>query len=101
MNEFNKYVGLDVHKETIAVSVAEGNGGQQGCFIGEVANTPEALEKLIRQLRKGGRTCRSVTKQAYGYGIYRQLQDLGWMSGHRAVADSEESWGSGQDGPAR
>ena len=25
---FFKYVGLDVHKETIAVSVAEGNGGE-------------------------------------------------------------------------
>ena len=25
---FFKYVGLDAHKETIAVSVAEGNGGE-------------------------------------------------------------------------
>ena len=25
MNEFTKYIGMDVHKETIAVSVAEGN----------------------------------------------------------------------------
>ena len=28
MKECNKYIGLDVHKETIAVSVAEANGGE-------------------------------------------------------------------------
>jgi hypothetical protein len=27
MNQFSKYVGLDVHKETIAVAVAEGGAG--------------------------------------------------------------------------
>ncbi len=27
MKEFSKYLGLDVHKELIAVSVAEANGG--------------------------------------------------------------------------
>ncbi len=28
MKRFSKYVGLDVHKETIAVAVAEANGGE-------------------------------------------------------------------------
>ena len=50
MKEFSKYVGLDVHKETIAVSVAEANGGEVRYF-GEIGNTPEAIEKLVRQLR--------------------------------------------------
>ncbi len=53
MNEFSKYVGLDVHKETIAVSVAEAWGGEVR-YLGEIANTPEAIEKLVKQLRKGG-----------------------------------------------
>ena len=52
MKEFSKYVGLDVHKETIAVSVAEANGGDVP-YLGEVANTAEAVEKLVKQLRKG------------------------------------------------
>lgn len=34
MKEFIKYVGLDVHKETIAVSVAEGQGGEAR-YIGD------------------------------------------------------------------
>ena len=55
MGEFSKYVGLDVHKETIAVSVAEANGGEVR-YWGEIANTPEAIEKLVRQLRKNGVT---------------------------------------------
>jgi methylmalonyl-CoA mutase cobalamin-binding subunit len=44
MKEFSKYVGLDVHKETIAVSVAETDGGEVR-YLGEIANTPEAVAK--------------------------------------------------------
>ena len=53
MKEFSKYIGLDVHKETIAVSVAEANGGEVR-YLGEILNTPEAIEKVVRQMRKGG-----------------------------------------------
>lgn len=78
MKEFTKYVGLDVHKETIAVSVAEANGGEVR-YVGEFANTPEAIEKLIKQLRKGGANLSFCYESGpCGYGIYRQLKDLGW-----------------------
>lgn len=53
MDKCIKHVGLDVHKETIAVSVAEGGGGEVR-YVGEIANTREAIEKLVKQLRKGG-----------------------------------------------
>jgi transposase len=78
MKEFSKYVGMDVHKETIAVSVAEANGGEVRYF-GEIANTPEAMEKLVRQLRKGNAALSFCYEAGpCGYGIHRQLSDLGW-----------------------
>jgi transposase len=78
MGKFSKYVGLDVHKETIAVSVAEANGGEVR-YLGEIANTPEAVEKVIRQLRKNGATLSFCYEAGpCGYGLHRQLTDLGW-----------------------
>lgn len=78
MKEFNKYVGLDVHKETIAVAVA-GSDGAEVRFFGQIANTPQAVEKLVSQLRKG---CAQLSfcyeAGPCGYGLYRQLTDLGW-----------------------
>src|SRR4030067_449079 len=76
MHEFSKYVGLDVHKETIAVSVAEAAGGEARYF-GEIRNTPEAMVKLVRQLKKDGVVLSFCYEAgACGYGIHRQLQDL-------------------------
>ena len=77
MKQFSKYVGLDVHKETIAVSVAPASGGEVRYF-GQIANTPEALTKLVKQLSKG----KAVIGFCYeagpcGYGIYRQLRQMG------------------------
>lgn len=78
MKECSKYVGLDVHKETIAVSVAEANGGEVR-YLGEVVNTPEAIDKLVRQLRKNGAPLSFCYEAGpCGYGIHRQLTDLGW-----------------------
>lgn len=77
MKEFIKYVGLDVHKETIAVSVAEVDGGEVRYF-GEIANTAEALSKLVRQLKKGDvRLAFCYEAGPCGYGIYRQLREMG------------------------
>src|SRR5450759_2405548 len=76
MKEFSKYVGLDVHKETIAVSMAEASGGEVRYF-GEIANTPEAVAKLARQLNKGdARLSFCYEAGACGYVIYRQLREL-------------------------
>ena len=76
MKEFSKYVGLDVHKESIAVSLAEASGGEVR-YVGEIANRPEALAKLARQLAKGaGRLSFCYEAGACGYGVYRQLREL-------------------------
>jgi transposase len=78
MKQFSKYVGLDVHKETIAVAVAEADGGEVRYF-GEIGNTPEAIQKLVSQLRKGGAQLSFCYEAGpCGYGIHRQLSELGW-----------------------
>lgn len=78
MDDFIKYVGLDVHKETIAVSAADGGGGEPR-YLGGIANTAQALEKLVRQVGQGGaRLSFCYEAGGCGYEIYRQLTDLGW-----------------------
>lgn len=73
----DKYVGLDVHKDTITVAVAE--GGREGeCRIyGTVSSDLHALEKVLRKL--GGEAVRlHVVYEAgpTGYVVYRRLAQL-------------------------
>ena len=78
MKQFSKYVGLDVHKETIAVAVADSDDGEVRYF-GEIGNTPEAIQKLVKQLRKGDASLSFCYEAGpCGYVIHRQLSDLGW-----------------------
>lgn len=52
MKEFSEYIGLDVHKETMAVAVANGAASEVR-FVGEIVNTHETINKPIEQLRIG------------------------------------------------
>jgi transposase len=77
MKEFSKYVGMDTHKETIAVSVVDGSGGKARYF-GEIANRPGAIKQLLKRLSPEG----EVVSFCYeagpcGYGIYRQITQSG------------------------
>ena len=77
MNEFSKFVGLDVHKATIAVAIADRAGGEPR-FFGEIPNTSVAITKMVTQLAKGGATL-SLCYEAgcCGYVIYHLLTKLG------------------------
>ena len=50
MREFNKFIGLDVHKSTIAISIAPEDGGEVRYF-GEIKNTKEALTNFANKNR--------------------------------------------------
>jgi transposase len=79
MKEHSKYVGLDVHKETIAISVAvDMDHGGEVRYVGDILNTPEAVAKQVRQLRKEGAKLRFCYEAGpCGYELHRQLQDMG------------------------
>ena len=48
-------------------------------YLGEIAHTAEALVKLVKQVRKGGATLSFCYEAGpCGYGLHRQLTDLGW-----------------------
>ncbi len=72
------YVGLDVHKISISVTVAE--DGRDGAvrFIGAIPNTPSDIAKLTKRLSKDGDRLEFCYEAGgCGYGLYRQLLDLG------------------------
>ena len=49
------YIGLDVHKDTIAVALAEPGRRGEVREYGKIANTPAALRALLGKLtRRGG-----------------------------------------------
>jgi hypothetical protein len=78
MSETVKYVGLDVHKITIAVAVAEGGKRVGVREHGEVANTPPTPTKLLDKLG-GPRIVHHTCYEAgpCGYGIQRQVTAAG------------------------
>ena len=57
------YVGLDVHKESIVVAVAAGGLRGEVREYGRIANTPTALDRLLRKLGGDGVTCGFATRR--------------------------------------
>ncbi len=68
------YIGLDVHKETIAVALAETGKWSEVREYGKIANTPAAVKALAAKLTRNGHELRFCYEAGpCGYGIQRQL----------------------------
>ena len=78
MTETTIFVGLDVHKKTIAVATVEGRASADVRFHGTIANTPEAIRSLLRKLGKGGQRLHLAYEAGpLGYNLYRLSTGLG------------------------
>jgi transposase len=75
MAKNTRFVGLDVHAETIAVAVAEGRGQVRG--LGTIPNRPEAVRRLLGKLGKAGELRVCYEAGPTGYALYWQLTTMG------------------------
>ena len=78
MKAKNKYVGLDVHKDTTVVAVADGGREGEVRLYGEISSDLGALEKVLRKLGGEGVTLHVAYEAGpTGFVIYRRLRQLG------------------------
>ena len=77
MKTVRSFVGMDVHKATISISVAEDGRSGSVRFIGVIPNNPEAVHKMAKQLARHGELDFCYEASGCGYGIHRQLTALG------------------------
>src|SRR3984957_18740394 len=76
------YIGLDVHKDAIAVVLAEAGRRSEVREYGKIANAPTAVKALATKLSRGGNELRFCYEAGpCGYGIQRQLT----LAGHECV----------------
>src|SRR5699024_634390 len=81
-SDYGAYIGLDVHKDTIAIAIAE-PGREAPIYEGEIAHTPKKVTRLLSRLsqRYDGEVLQFVYEAGpCGYGLQRQLL----ASGHEA-----------------
>ena len=78
MDKLITYVGLDVHKDTIAIALAASDQRGEVRAYGKIANTPAALKVVAAKLARGGSDLRFCYEAGpCFYGIQRQLAACG------------------------
>ncbi len=77
MREYSAYVGLDVHKDTIAVAVALPGRGDP-VYRGEIAHRRGSLRRLMGRLSPHGEVLSFCYEAGpCGYGVYREIAEAG------------------------
>ena len=73
------YVAMDTHKNTIAVSVAEGGRRGEVRYFGEISSQPAAVAKMVSKLAARHEHMSFCYEAGpCGYGLHRQITQLGY-----------------------
>jgi len=77
MPNYSKYLGLDVHKDTISIAIAQ-EGREDPRSYGKIPNSPQAIRKLIKKVCPGDKTMLFCYEAGpCGYEVYRLLTAVG------------------------
>jgi transposase len=72
------FVAFDVAKAKHAIAIAEGERSGEVRFVGEIENTPATIARTIKKLAgRYGRLQFCYEAGPTGYGLYRQIRELG------------------------
>lgn len=72
---YNTFIGLDVHKNSISVAVTH-NSSPEVDFLGVIPNSPEAISKLLKRF-SSKKVLFCYEAGPCGYGIYHQITASG------------------------
>ena len=79
MKRSEAFIGLDVHKETIAVAIADAGGNGEVRYWGTMPNTMHHLGQLVTKLAKKHSQLEFTYEAGpCGYDIYRHLKGKGF-----------------------
>ena len=73
-----KFIGLDVHQDTIAIAIADETTGKEVHFFGTIPNTNDALHPALKKVGQDGSQLRVCYESGpCGFVIYRYLAKIG------------------------
>ncbi len=87
MEQPTRFIGMDVHKETIVAAITAAGEVGKAASYGTHHNTAASLEKLVKRLREGGTGPLKFVYEAgpCGYGVHRTLTRLGKIAWWRPL----------------
>ena len=79
LSRYSAYIGLDVHKDSIAVATADGEIFSPPQYWGEIPNEPKSVRKLACRLKEkySDKVLFCYEAGPCGYVLYRQLVEMG------------------------
>ena len=79
MKKYNTYVGLDVHKDSISIALADEGRNCEVRYYGSIQGDLSSLDKTVKKIRKNEGGLHFVYEAGpCGYGIYRHLVSQGY-----------------------